>query len=68
MARLSIKEAIIYGGATKEDYDSVRPLMAEENYRVWRLVSVILEVVFIGLFVFFLLFFVGVFCVFLSTG
>ena len=54
MARLSIKEAIIYGGATKEDYDSVRPLMAEENYRVWRLVSVILEVVFIGLFVFFL--------------
>ena len=52
MARNTIKEYFMYGGVTKEEYDSIRPLIQEENHRVWRLVSILFELVFIGLFIF----------------
>ena len=52
MARNTIKEYFMYGGVTKEEYDSIRPLIQEENHRVWRLVSILFEFVFIGLFIF----------------
>ncbi|MBO4856800.1 MAG: GGDEF domain-containing protein [Bacilli bacterium] len=52
MARSTIKEYFLYGGVTKEEYDSIRPLIQEENHRVWRLVSILFEFVFIGLFIF----------------
>ena len=51
----SLKDRIIYGGVTKEEYDSIQGLISEENHRVWRLLSIILEILFIGLFVFVLL-------------
>ena len=52
MARNTIKEYFMYGGVTKEEYDSIRPLIQEENHRVWRLVSILFELVFISLFIF----------------
>ena len=52
MARYTIKEYLLYGGVTKEEYESIRPLIAEENHRVWKLVSILFELVFIGLFIF----------------
>ena len=52
MARNTIKEYLIYGGVTKEEYDSIGHLIAEENHRIWKLVSIIFEIVFIGLFIF----------------
>ncbi len=52
MAKNTIKEYFIYGGVTKEEYDSIGHLIAEENHRIWKLVSVIFEIVFVGLFIF----------------
>lgn len=52
MSKNSFKEQLIYGGVTKEEYDNIRPLIAEENHRIWRLVSIILEILYIGLFIF----------------
>ena len=52
MARNTIREYFIYGGVTKEEYDSIGHFIAEENHRVWKLVSIIFEIVFIGLFIF----------------
>ncbi len=52
MARNTVREYFIYGGVTKEEYDSIGHLIAEENHRVWKLVSIIFEIVFVGLFIF----------------
>lgn len=52
MAKNTIREYFIYGGVTKEQYDSIGHLIAEENHRVWKLVSIIFEIVFVGLFIF----------------
>ena len=52
MAKNTVKEYFIYGGVSKEQYDSIGHLIAEENHRIWKLVSVIFEIVFVGLFIF----------------
>ena len=52
MASKSVKEYLLYGGVSKEEYNSIKPLIAEENHKVWKLVSIILEILFIGLFIF----------------
>lgn len=52
MARSTLKELLFYGGVSKEEYETIKPLISEENHKVWRLVSIILEILFIGLFVF----------------
>lgn len=51
MKRNNFGNYLLYGGVSKEEYDTIRPLVAEENHRVWKLVSIILEIAFIGLFV-----------------
>ena len=48
-----IKNMLLYGGANKQEYKRMNPLISHENYRVWRLLTIILEFVFIGLFIFF---------------
>ena len=55
MARRSVKEYLFYGGVSKEEYQDIKPLIAEENYKVWRILSIVLEILFIGLFIFALL-------------
>ena len=55
MARRSVKEYLFYGGVSKEEYEDIKPLIAEENHKVWRILSIVLEILFIGLFVFALL-------------
>ena len=52
MAKHSFKEHILYGGVSKEEYQSIIPFINEENHRVWKVVSVILEILFVGLFIF----------------
>lgn len=52
MSKVNIKEQLLYGGVSKEEYDHIRPLIAEENHRIWRVVSIILEILYIGLFIF----------------
>ncbi len=55
MARSSPKEYLLYGGVSKEEYENIKPYIAEENHRVWKIISIVLEILFIGLFVFALL-------------
>ena len=50
MKKNSIKETILYGGVSKEDYEEIKPLIIEENQKVWKFLSIFLEVVFAGIF------------------
>lgn len=46
---------ILYGGVTKEEYKKIKPIILYDNFRVWKIYSIILSVAFIALFAFTLL-------------
>lgn len=52
MARFSLKNHLLYGGVSKEEYENIKPLIAEENLKIWKIFSVVLEILFIGIFIF----------------
>ncbi len=52
MAKHSLKEHVLCAGVSEEEYNNILPLIAEENHRVWKVISIILEILFVGLFIF----------------
>lgn len=47
-----LQRFFLYGGNNKQGYKEIRELINVENYKVWRILSVILEVLFFGLFIY----------------
>ena len=52
MNKTRIVERLFYGGVKKEEFASIKHLINEENHRVWKVISIIAEILFVGLFIF----------------
>ena len=55
MARFSLKNHLLYGGVSKDEYENIKPFVAEENLKIWKIFSVVAEIVFLGIFIFVLI-------------
>ncbi len=50
MKKNQVRDIFLYGGVSKEEYNQIKPLIQNENQKIWKFLSVFLEVVFAGLF------------------
>ena len=50
--RHPVKDFILYGGVSKEDYREIQPMLYEENLKVWKIISIILALAAMGLLLF----------------
>lgn len=51
MQNSKVKNALLYGGVSKEEYERTKPLINRANQKIWKISSVFFEILFLILFV-----------------
>ena len=51
MPKSNLKDFLLYGGISKEEYDKAAPLIATANLKTWRISSIFFEIILVLLFV-----------------
>ncbi len=47
----NLKDFLLYGGVSKEEYYQIKPLILSSNLKTWRIASIFLEILFLAMFI-----------------